>query len=128
MRPPEAKAILKWMLWSAVILADISLFGMGFGCSGESPRLPDPDERATAKGDAIKRLADAMAQEPNGAEARGALEDFRNIPLDAQKYPKQAEEIVAVYRQRIQGKYRGFVAQEIQAEMAPLLARLKPSK
>ena len=69
-----------------------------------------------------------MAHDPNGAEARGALEDFRNIPLDAQKYPNQVEEMVELYRKRIDGKYRGFVAQEIQAEMAPLQARSKPSK
>ena len=76
----------------------------------------------------MKRLAKTMAQDANGAEARGALEDFRNTPLDARKHPKQAEEIVTIYRQRIQGKYQGFVAQEIQAEMAPLLARFKPGK
>ena len=125
---PEAKYIMKWTRCFLVIMANVFLLGIGSGCSGEPPRLPDPDERASAKVDAIKRLADAMAQDPSGAEARGALEDFRNIPLDVQKNPKQAAEIVDLYRQRIQGKYRGFVAQEIQAEMAPLLARLKPSK
>ena len=66
-----------------------------------------------------------MAKDPNGTDAKFALEDFRNVVIDAQKCPKQAEEILEIYRQRIQGKYRGEVAQELQAELAPLQAALK---
>ena len=107
------------------ITAYVGLLLISSGCGGEAPRPPDPAEQANAKVEAIKRLADAMAKDANGAEARGALEDFRNTPFDAQKHPKQAEEIVEVYRLRIQGKHRGFVAQEIAAEVNPLQSRLK---
>ncbi|HLJ92859.1 MAG TPA: hypothetical protein VKU02_06670 [Gemmataceae bacterium] len=113
---------------SVRILINLCFLGLGLGCGPEPPRRPDPNQQAKAKVAALKRLADALAQDPNGAEARGALEDFRNTPLDAEKHPKQVEEMVEFYRQRIQGKYRGFVAQETQREMAPLLARNKPGK
>ncbi len=113
---------------SVRILVHLALLVVGLGCGPEPPRPPDPNQQANAKVAALKRLADAMAQDPNGAEARGALEDFRNTPLDAEKNPKQVEEMVEFYRQRIQGKYKGYVAQEIQREMAPLLARNKPGK
>jgi hypothetical protein len=118
--------LVKWKRWLIVITANVGLPFIGLGCGRESVRPPDPDQQANAKLEAMKRLADAMAQDANGAEARGALEDFRNVPLDAQKNPKQLEEIVEVYRQRIQGKYKGFVAQEIQREMTPLQGRGKP--
>jgi hypothetical protein len=93
-----------------------------FGCSRPAPP-PTAESLADAKVEAIKRLADAMAKEPNGPEAAGALEDFRNAPLDPRKNPKQAEEVLAVYRQRIQGKYKGFVVQELQGEIAALQPR-----
>jgi hypothetical protein len=51
-----------------------------------------------------------------------ALEDFRNIPLDPRKNPKQADEILEVYRQRLQGK-KGVVVQELQGEMTALRLR-----
>ena len=93
-----------------------------FGWAGSSAALA---ERASVKLNAIKRLADEMAKEPDGPEARGALEDFRNTPIDLDKNPQEADEIREVYRQRIQGKYKGMVASEIQAEMGPLLAAKK---
>jgi hypothetical protein len=117
----------KWTRPSVVSVACIGLLLAGSGCGQRNPQ-PSPDEQATAKVNAINRLAAEMAKDPNGAEARGALEEFRNIPFDAQKSPQQAEEIVQVYRQRIQGKYKGFVAQELEAEMGQFLTRPKQSK
>ncbi|MCI0458634.1 MAG: hypothetical protein L0Z62_16855 [Gemmataceae bacterium] len=98
------------------------------GCGGQPNPRPSPEEQATAKVNAIKRLADEMAKDADGVEARGALEEFRNTAFDPQTHPKHAEEIAQVYRQRIQGKYKGFVAQELQAEMGQFLARPKPGK
>jgi hypothetical protein len=98
------------------------------GCGGPQKPLPDPDAQANAKVAALKRLADEMAKDPNGLEARGTLEDFRNAPLDPRVNPQQAEELVQVYRQRIQGKYKGVVAQELQGEMGQFLARTKQGK
>ena len=110
----------KRKLWPALIVRCLGLLAVSGGCGGPPNPVRTPESQADAKVNAIKRLADAMAQDPDGAEARGALEDFRNNPLDPRKNPDQAAEIVDVYRQRIQGKYRGFVAQEIEAEMRSL--------
>lgn len=118
----------KWTRAAVGIVAGIGLLLVGGGCGGTQNTLPSPDEQATAKVNALKRLAEEMAKDPNGVEARGALEEFRNTPFDAQKNPQQAEEIVQVYRQRIQGKYKGFVAQELQAEMGQFLVRPKQGK
>jgi hypothetical protein len=112
---------------SVVVVVGFGLLVLGSGCSS-SPPTSSMDEAANAKVEAMKRLADEMAKDPNGAEARGALEVFRNTPFDAQKYPKQAEEIAQVYRQRIQGKYKGFVIQELQGEMGQFLIPPKPDK
>jgi hypothetical protein len=120
----KEKCIMKWTRWSVRIMAGIGLLLMNLGCGGQQPP-PSPEGQADAKVAAIKRLAEAMAQEPDGPEARGALEDFRNTPLDVEKNPNQAAEIVEVYRQRIQGKYKGLVAQEIQGEMGYLQVRSK---
>jgi hypothetical protein len=105
---------------SVLVLAWLGVLLIGSGCGGRRDTPPSPEAQADAKVKAIQRLADALAQNPDGPEARAALEDFRNIPFDARKYPNQAETIVEVYRQRIKGKYRGFVAEEIQMEMAGL--------
>src|SRR5262245_34022892 len=119
---------MKWMRAALMNVVGIGLLVVGSGCGGQTNRLPSPDEQATAKVNAIKRLAEEMAKDANGVEARGALEDFRNTAFDPQKHPQQADEIAEVYRQRIQGKYKGFVAQELQAEMGQFLARPKQSK
>jgi hypothetical protein len=108
---------------SVLLVVCFGLLIASYGCGGQRDVPPTPAEQADAKVSAMKRLADAMAQAPDGPEARAALEDFRNTPLDFRKNPKQADEIVDVYRQRVQGKYSGFVAQEIQTEMSSLLSR-----
>jgi hypothetical protein len=108
-----------------VIVAGLGWLLMLCGCGSQPNRLPSAEEQAKAKVAAIKRLADEMAKDPNGVEARGALEEFRNAPFDAHKSPQQVDEIAQVYRQRIQGKYKGVVAQELQGEMGQFLARPK---
>jgi hypothetical protein len=111
----------------------LALVGLGpmfavFGCAKKAEQGPNYDELADKKVAALKRLAEEMAKDPSGVEARGALEEFRNTPLDLQKSPKQADEIAQVYRQRIQGKYKGFVADELRAEMGQFLTRPKQGK
>ena len=54
------------------------------------------DAAAKAKVDAIKELAEQMAKDANGMGAKGALENFRVVPMDAQKFPKEAQEIADV--------------------------------
>lgn len=113
--------------WRNSIPAVVILLLVSSGC-GPKLQVPDLDDQANAKVSTIKRLADEMAKDADGPGARAAMEDLRNIFLDPQKHPKQATELVEVYRQRIQGKYRGSVAQEIQTEMVPFLAASKRSK
>ena len=120
--------MMKWTRSAVVVAACMGLFLLGPGCGGPPKPLPSADAQATAKLEALKRLADEMAKDSNGVEARGALEEFRNTPLDPKKTPQQADEIVQVYRQRIQGKYKGFVYQELQAEMGQFLTLSKPGK
>jgi hypothetical protein len=118
----------KWTPSSVGIVVGIGLLLIGSGCGGQKNLPPSPEDQASAKVKAIKRLAEEMTKDPDGVEARGALEEFRNTPIDPQKSPQQVEEIVQVYRQRIQGKYKGFVAQELQAEMGQFLVRPKPGR
>lgn len=94
------------------------------GCGGNRV-APSLDETATEKVKAMKNLADELAKDPEGPGAQAALEQFRIMELDAAKHPKQAQELVEIYRQRIQGKYRGTVASELQNEMSPYLIKKK---
>jgi hypothetical protein len=119
---------MKWLSSWVVLVVCTGLLGVGSGCGGGQVTLRSDDDLANAKLNAIKRLADVMAKEPDGAEARGELENFRNTSFDVKKHPKQAEEIADIYRQRIQNKYKGFVAQELRGEMGSILAQLKQSK
>jgi hypothetical protein len=103
--------------FSFVVLVSLGL--LASACSRRP--VPNLDEAAKAKVDAINRLADEMAKDPNGIDAKGALENFRITPMDAQKYPKEAQEVADIYRRRIQGKYKGPVAEDIQADMSQYL-------
>ena len=126
---------MSYRLTGFALLALIALTACGRSVSGppaaagctskKGGGAATPAQQASVKLNAIKRLADEMAKEPDGPEARGALEDFRNTPIDLDKNPQEADEIREVYRQRIQAKYKGMVASEIQAEMGPLLAAKK---
>lgn len=95
------------------------------GCGEPAPPPPDIDALAKAKVEAFQKLADAMANDPNGFEARAALEEIYVTPLDARKNRAQAEEIMGIYRQRIKGKYQGEVAQAVQGEITGIENALK---
>src|SRR5436305_1318361 len=112
-------------VWAMILVYGSWLTGVA-GCgSGHQGQSISQEEQVNAKVAAIKRLADAMAKDPNGIDARGALEDYQVTGFDAQQNPKQAEEILEVYRTRIQGKYKGDVAQQVQAAMTALQSSLK---
>jgi hypothetical protein len=112
------------MRWIAVagLAGSSALLVLSSGCGDRRP-VPNLDRAAQAKVDAIKKLADEMAKDPEGFGARSALENFRIIPLDAQKHPKEAQEVAEIYRQRIEGKYQGTVAQEIRADVSQYLPK-----
>jgi hypothetical protein len=109
------------------VLISLSALSLLFlsACAKKSAATGTPTRQANAKLQAIKDLADALPKDPEGMNARGALEVFRATPMDIENNPQQADEIREIYTQRIQGKYKGTVAQEFQAEMAPFLASKK---
>jgi hypothetical protein len=109
-----------------LILAALVTVGIAIaGCGSDKAELPKEEEVANQKVEALKSLADAMAKEADGPNARGELENFRNVMIDVKKSSKQVEEMNEIYRQRIQGKYKGFVAQEVQSEMNALQSKTK---
>lgn len=96
------------------------------GCSSSATRnAPREDEAAKEKVKAIATLADELAKDQEGAGAHAALEQFRIMSLDANKHPEQAKEIAEIYKQRIQGKYQGSVARELQIDIVPYLGKKK---
>jgi hypothetical protein len=113
-----------WIL----ILAWATLLPTMFGCTTPGPPPVDVDAQAKAKVEAFKKLADALPKDPNGMDARGALEEFRNYSLDLKTNREHAEEIVKIYNQRIKGKYQGETAQEAQSEVAAIQNGLKATK
>jgi hypothetical protein len=119
----EASLHMRCTRLAKVLVAGLLLSALG--CGRGAPE-PNPVEvEANSKVDAMNRLADAMAKDPNGADARGALEELRITGFDFKNDRKQAEEVVAIYRQRIQGKYQGEVATEVRAFVAGIESGLK---
>jgi hypothetical protein len=115
---------------AALLLLTFMLM-ISLGCARASSRTAaevDADKQAKFKADAMRRLADAMAKDPEGPDARAALEDFRNVPFDVQANPNEADEIATVYRQRIEGKYQGDVMDMVRLEMAGIEAWRKKTK
>jgi hypothetical protein len=110
------------------MLTCLAVLATTIGC-GDPPAPPvDVDAQAKAKVEAMKQVADAMAKDPNGLDARAALENYRLQIIDVKKNPKEAEELVQVFRQRIKGKYSGEVAQEISMDAQAIESALKTAK
>ncbi len=116
-------SVMKKTLYSSIYV--VLCLG-AFGC-GKPPEaeLPSEDQVANQKVAALKNLAEEMAKDANGAEARAELENFRNVMIDVRKSSKQVNEMNDIYRQKIQGKYKGFVAQELQGEMSAMQSKGK---
>jgi hypothetical protein len=115
-------------LGRTLVLVWLGVVGALTGCGGSQAPVGSAEEQANSKVAAMQRLADALAKDPNGIDARAALEDYRVTSFDVAKNRSQAEEILDIYRKRIQGKYRGEVAQEIQIDMKALEGELKRGK
>src|SRR5215208_4040097 len=77
------------------------------GCGESPPAKADPNDLAKAKVEAMKNLAEVMARDPNGPDVFVALEGFRNVSVDPAKHPDVAREVLAIYKQEIEGKYKG---------------------
>lgn len=98
-------------------------------CSSSRPSGPKvtAGDMAKAKVDAMRKLADAVARDPRGSEAMAAVDDLNNTPFDAAAYPKEGDEILSIYRQRVQGKLSGTLADDVRGEIARIEAALKRS-
>jgi hypothetical protein len=87
------------------------------GCTGSPPPKADPNDLAKAKVEAMKNLAEVLKRDPNGPDVFEALEGFRNVSIDPAKYPDVAREVLAIYKQEIEGKYKGENAQQVHIEV-----------
>lgn len=104
------------------------LIGLGLcaaGCGGSAPPTVSVDQQAAAKVDAFRRIAEDAEKNPTGQDVLIGLEEFRQIPFDARGHAKEANEILELYRKRVQAKVRGEVADQLRAEMAGIEAALK---
>lgn len=99
------------------------------GCGRSTPSGPtvDPAELGRQKVAAFQKLADEVNKDPNAVAVAGALEEYTMIPFNAQDSPQHAEEILRIYRERVQGK-GGKYAGEIQQAVAAIQAGLKRPK
>ncbi len=99
------------------------------GCSRPKPTGPTvaPSELGRQKVTAFQKLADEVSKDPNSTAVAGALEEYTMIPFNAQDSPQDAEEILRIYHERIQGK-GGKYSAEIQQAIAAVRAGLKRAK
>jgi hypothetical protein len=116
---------MKWSHSPVAIVVGLGLLLLGSGCGGGTPRK-NPEEEANKALEAIQRMADAVAKDPNGPDVRAAVEDFRSsaTAFDPHVQHKQAIEIRQIYRQQIQGKYRGDMAQQVQGLISGMERRI----
>lgn len=100
------------MALSTTIVITLVLGGCNSKTAGPSAPV---DEVAKRKLDAINRLAEALAKDPNSDQTFVALEDFRNNYFNPKTQPDIAKQILEVYDTKIKGKYKGQHAQEVDA-------------
>jgi hypothetical protein len=98
---------------SAFCVVLLAMAGI-LGCSGSKPAAKPDSVVAKQKLEAITKLADAMAKNPNGVDAIVAMDEFNNLAFEPKAQPETSQAILDVYDQRIKGKYRGEIAQQIQ--------------
>jgi hypothetical protein len=101
------------------------------GCGSPKPggtAPPDFDALAKQKVDVVRKMADAVANDPTGAAGIGAYEEFVNIALEVKDHPNEAKEILEIYNKRIKGKLKGETAVQMQMEMNRYQAELAKVK
>jgi hypothetical protein len=93
----------------------------GGGCGGsEGPDPAQVKRQGQDKVKAMEQIAQALEKGDSQAAA-GALEAFRSIPFNPADYPEEKEQIVQLYKNRVLPKAKGDLANDLKAEMAPLL-------
>lgn len=94
----------------------VALAGCG-GDGGGAGQKADPKAAAKAKVDAARKIAEAVAKDPNGDEAFIALEEFRNTSMKPKDFPEESREILNIYKKQIEGKLKpGEISQQIRVE------------
>jgi hypothetical protein len=120
------------MIDSGMLRHAMACFALAVGLAGCSrsdnrPSGPTVSKAAIAKQkvDNMSRLADAAAADPAGVAVLGLVEEMRNQPLDATECPDEAAQFVSIYNERVKGKLRGEIAQEVAAMVSLLERQLK---
>ena len=113
--------------WTGLILV-VGILGVAGGCNSGQPAKVEPGQVARQKLEAMKQLADAVARDPNSSEALAAIEEFRNLPINPKENREELNEILQIYRTRVQGKVRGPAGEELAAIIASLEADARASK
>lgn len=91
------------------------------GCGGSGgPDAAQVQRQGQDKVKAMEQIADAL-QKGDMQEAMGALEAFRSIPFNPADYPQEKEQIVQIYKTKVQPKAKGELAAELKGEMATFL-------
>jgi hypothetical protein len=98
--------VMAWMVFG--------VFVGTWGCSSGKPPVKPNSVVAKQKLEAITKLADAMAKNPNGVDASVAFDEFNNLAYDPTTQPEESQAILHIYDKRIKGKYRGGIAQQLQ--------------
>jgi len=83
------------------------------------------DVLAQKRVEAMTRLADEMAKNPNSVESSVAFDEFGNLDFDPAAHPEEARTILEIYDTRIKGKYKGEFAQQVQGALELYRRRVK---
>lgn len=91
------------------------------GCGGsDGPDSAQVQRQVHDKVKAMEQIAEAL-QKGDMQEAMGALETFRSIPFNPADYPQEKEQIVQIYKSKVQPRAKGEFAAELKTELAPFL-------
>jgi hypothetical protein len=102
-------------------LPGVLVIALAGGCGGsDGPDAAQVQRQGHDKVKAMEQIAEAL-QKGNMQEAVGALESFRSIPFNPDDYPQEKEQIVQIYKTKVQPKAKGEFAAELKGEMAPYL-------
>lgn len=97
-------------------VVSVGTLAIFLGCGGSgAPSVSKEavDKQSQAKLQALKDIADALGKNSNSPELPSLMENWRSMPFDVSTHPKETEEMVQIYKSRVQGKAKGEVAQEL---------------
>lgn len=95
------------------------------GCGGGA-RLPDLEKQTQVQNSAKVEIAKAIAaavEKDDKSALTVALEDWRSTPFSPANSPKETEQIIEIYRTRIQPKAKGETATTVEGEMRHVVGK-----